>query len=311
MAWRGVYKACASVVSDVIAVDHWHTFCVVPIGVQTCEWVLKDHSFKFRCCHIANACEYCHSRLCQGILGQSIREQVKLARVGPAFFFGRVNAVEAVGHLFVIRDSFVRRDRPGGRGPDNNTGLGQITRSIRCRKRHPDRMRLVIVVLDLGFSQCRFLNRRPHHRFRALVQSSVHKELHEFFGDHTLSVEIHRQIGVFPIAGDAQTLEFFPLDVHPALGEFAAFLTEIDNVHVVLIAALLAVLLFDLPLNRQTVAIPTRHIARIKTHHLVAANDHVLDRLVQRVTDMQMTVRIGRSVVQGERLAAAVFGLVA
>ena len=53
--------------------------------------------------------------------------------------------------------------------------------------------------------------------------------------------------------------------------------------------------------------IPTGDVTRVKTHHLVRANNHILDRLVQRVTDVQMTVRIGRAIMQGKRCAARFF----
>ena len=167
------------------------------------------------------------------------------------------------------------------------------------------------MILYLGLCQCGLFNRRPHHRLGALVQSAVHQELHELFGDHPLGVEIHREVGVFPVAGDAQTLELFALDIDPACGEVTAFTAKFVDRHLILVAALLAVLLFDLPLDGQAMAIPTGDIARVKTHHLVGAHDHVLDGFVERVTDVEMAVGIGRAVVQRELLAATVFGFVA
>ena len=74
-----------------------------------------------------------------------------------------------------------------------------------------------------------FLDRRPHHRLGPAVQRAVHQELLEFLGDHPLGVEIHREIGIVPVAGDAEALEFLALDVDPALGELPALLTEIDD----------------------------------------------------------------------------------
>ncbi len=115
-------------------------------------------------------------------------------------------------------------------------------------------------------------------------------------------MEIHGQIGVFPIAGDAQTLEFLALHVDPTAGELATFGAEFIDRHLILVAALLAVLLFDLPFDRQAVAVPARDVARVIAHHLMAAHNHVLDRLVQRVTDVQMPVGIGRAVMQREGL---------
>ena len=306
VAGRGVDKARTRVIGHVIAVDHRNVVVPEAIGaVGTVERVLTDQPGQLICCYVAHAGVFGHAGLAQRVLGQRIGEDVELTRCGPAFFLGRVNAVETIGNLVVIRDGLVRRDRPRSGGPDHDTCLGQIPFRIRERERHPNRVRLVVVIFDLGLGQRGLFNRRPHHGLRALIQRAVHQELHEFLGDHAFGVEIHRQIGIVPLAGDAQTFELVPLDVDPALGELAAFLTEVDNVHVILVLALLAVLFLDLPFDGQTVAVPAGNIACIVAHHLVRAHDHVLDGLVQRVADMQVAVRIGGAIVQDEGLAVA------
>ncbi len=159
------------------------------------------------------------------------------------------------------------------------------------------------MVLDLGFGQRGLFHRRPHHGFGALVERAVHEEFHELLSDHAFGVEVHRQVRLRPISSDTQPLEFIALDADPPLGKAAAFGAEFVDWHLVLVLTLFAVLFFDLPFDGQTVAIPTGDIARIAAHHLVTANDHVFDRFVQRVADMQMPVGIGRAVVQREGLA--------
>ena len=89
-------------------------------------------------------------------------------------------------------------------------------------------------------------------------------------------MEIHRQIWVFPFACNPKALEFGTLDINPAFGEFPTFLTEIDDVHFVFVFAFFAVLLFDLPFDGQTVAIPSWDVAGIFSHHLLAAHNHIL-----------------------------------
>ena len=51
----------------------------------------------------------------------------------------------------------------------------------------------------------------------------------------------------------------------------------------VLVLALGAILLLDLPFDRQAVAVPARHVVRVVAEHLVRADDDVLQDLVQRV----------------------------
>ena len=158
----------------------------------------------------------------------------------------------------------------------------------------------MVVILDLRLGERGLLHRRPHHRLGAQIQRPVHHELHELLGDHRLGAEIHRQIRIVPVAGDAQPLELLALDVDPAFGEFAAFRAQLVDRHVVLGLALGPVLLLDLPFDRQTVTIPARHVAAVLAHHLLRADHHVLEDLVERVADMQMPVGIGRPVMQHE-----------
>jgi hypothetical protein len=162
---------------------------------------------------------------------------------------------------------------------------------------------LVVVVLDLGLGQRGLLDRAPHHRLRALVERAGHEELHELLGDHPLGVEVHRQVGVGPVAGDAEALELLALDVDPTPCEVTAFLAEVDHVDLVLVEPLGAVLLLDLPFDGQAVAVPAGDVAGVLPHHLLGADDHVLQDLVQRVPDVEVAVGVGRAVVEREALA--------
>ena len=87
------------------------------------------------------------------------------------------------------------------------------------------------------------------------------------------------------------------------LGEIPALFAEFDHRHFVFVFALGAILLFDLPFNRQTVAVPTRNIVRVKAEHLLAACHEILQNLVQRVADMNIAVRVWRAVMQHETRA--------
>ena len=118
---------------------------------------------------------------------------------------------------------------------------------------------------------------------------------------------VHRQVWLGPIACDAKTLEFFALDIHPFIRKGAAFAAELDHGYGIFVLALFAVLFLDFPFDWQTVTVPAGHVSRVKAHHLMAADDHILDGFVQRVADMQVAVRIGRAVVQRKRGPALFF----
>ena len=167
---------------------------------------------------------------------------------------------------------------------------------------------MVIMILNFRFSQRRLFDRRPHHGLGASVKRAVHQKLLEFLGDDAFGVMGHCQVRIGPVAGHAETLELVPLDVDPAFSEAAALLAKLDHVDRVLVASVLAILLLDLPLDREAMAVPAGDIARVLAHHLLGADHHVLQDLVQRVADMQMPVRVGRAIVERElratRLAA-------
>ena len=110
----------------------------------------------------------------------------------------------------------------------------------------------------------------------------------------------HRHVGVVPVALDAQALELLALDVHPLLRKGAALGDQLEDRHVLLALALGAVLLLDLPLDGQAVAVPARHVVGIEAQHLLAARHHVLQDLVERGADVDVAVGVGRAVVEDE-----------
>ncbi len=169
----------------------------------------------------------------------------------------------------------------------------------------------MLLVLDLGIGQRGLLDHRPQDRPRAAIEAAVHRELGDLARDPGFGPIVHRRVGVVPVADHTEALELFRLDANPVVREVTAFLAELDNRHIVLVAAVGAVVLLDLPLDRQAVAVPAGHVVRIAPHHLLGAADHVLQDLVQRMADVQVAVRVGRAVMQDERFAPRRFGALA
>ena len=159
-------------------------------------------------------------------------------------------------------------------------------------------------VLHFGLGERGLLDHGPQNRFRTAEQAAVHQEFSDLCRDARLGIVGHRRIGVVPIAHDTKAFEFLALDVNPMVCELTAFLAELRNRNLILILAFGAVLLFDLPLDRQAVAIPTRYIIRVFTHHLLRSVDHIFQDLVQGVTDMEIAVRVWRAIMQNKRLAS-------
>ena len=59
-----------------------------------------------------------------------------------------------------------------------------------------------------------------------------------------------------------------------------------------------AVFLLDLDFNRHAMAIPARHIGCIKAGHVAALDDDVFQNFVDCVSDVDVTVCVGRAIVQ-------------
>ena len=158
----------------------------------------------------------------------------------------------------------------------------------------------MVVVLDLGLGQRGLLDRAPHHRPQAAIERAVHQELADLAGDHGFRREVHRRVAACPVAEHAEALELLALHAEPVLRIGAAFGAEFQDRDLVLVLLLRAVLLLDLPFDRQAVAVPAGDVVGVVAGHLRGAVDHVLQDLVQRVADVQRAVGIGRAVMQDE-----------
>ena len=113
----------------------------------------------------------------------------------------------------------------------------------------------------------------------------------------SLNLRIHGQIRLVPLPHDAEShkvrfLAFYLLRRIVATGLPEGLVVYLD--------AGLADFLFDLVLDGQTVAVPARHIGCIKTHEPAGFDDHILENLVDRMTDVNAAVGIGRTVVKNE-----------
>ena len=166
----------------------------------------------------------------------------------------------------------------------------------------------VVVILDLGLGQRRLLDDRPQHGLGALVEPAIHQELRQLAHDHGLGLVGHGRVVVIPVAVDAQALELLALHADPVIGEGAALAAELADRHGVLVLVAGAILLLDLPFDRQAVAVPARHVVAVLAQHLLGAAHQVLQDLVERVADMEVAVGVGRAVMQHELGPALALG---
>ena len=205
----------------------------------------------------------------------------------------------------IVSQSLVHRDRPRRGRPDHRMGADQFrNRRFRDLKRHIDLRRDNILVLNLSLGQRGLLDGRPHHRLGPAIEVAAGGEFQQLLDNRRFAFGLHGQVRVVPIGHHAQPLQLAALCIDPVLGIGAAFGPEFEQRHLILVELLLAVLLLNLPLDRQAVAVPPRHIRRVLAQQVLRAADHVLDRVVQRVANVHVAVRIGRAIMVHEGFAA-------
>ncbi len=113
--------------------------------------------------------------------------------------------------------------------------------------------------------------------------------------DICLETEIHGQVGIEPVSQYAHTDEFGTLAVYLFLGIIPAPGAKLVSTD---FHPRLADFFLYIQLDRQAMAIPARHIRRIKAGQAAGLDNHVLQNFVDGVTQVQLTVRIGRAVVK-------------
>ncbi len=167
-------------------------------------------------------------------------------------------------------------------------------------KSDPYRVGGIILVFDLGLRKRGLLDDAPHDRLRTAVEQAVRREFHDLARDLRFGGETHRRIRMIPVADHAEALEFLALHIDPMRRKGAALIAELIDRHLVLVFALGAIFLLDLPFDRQAVTIPARHVIGILAEHLLGTGDEILQDLVQRMTDMDVAVGVRRPIMQHE-----------
>ncbi len=170
---------------------------------------------------------------------------------------------------------------------------------VHCLKAHIDGRRGLVLVLHLGLGQRRAAIGTPVHGLEALVQVAVLDDPPQGADDIRLEAVIHRQIGIIPVAEDAQALEVPALAIHLHRGIFTALAAKLVSLHR---HPRLADGALHLQLDGQPVAVPARDIGRVVTGEGLGLDDNVLQDLVDRMADVDIPVCIGRAVVQDEFL---------
>ena len=211
----------------------------------------------------------------------------------------------------IDRDRKVARQSPGGRGPDHKVYviqaagdrgdlaalvIGHVELDIDGRTR-------LILVFDLRLGKRSLIMRAPVDRLHALVDIALLGHLAENLDLGGLIVVGQRQIRAVPVADDTQALKLSALGVDMLMRKFLALGAELRGGN---LAAIHAVSLDRLTLDRQAVSIPAGDIRRLIAKHVARTQNEVLKDLIERMAHVQIAVGIRRAVMQNEERLALV-----
>ena len=116
-------------------------------------------------------------------------------------------------------------------------------------------------------------------------------------GAHDIGLEgkIHGEVGIEPVAQHAHAHEILALSVHLAGGVVATALAKLGGAY--LDPGFTDFFLY-IQFDGQAVAIPAGHIGCVEAVQGPGLDDDVLENLVHGVTEVQLTVGVGRAIVE-------------
>src|SRR5574337_416879 len=138
------------------------------------------------------------------------------------------------------------------------------------------------------------------NRFLSLIGCPRSEQPPQLTDNRRLVRVIHGEIGVRPVAQDPEAPELFPLNVDKPGSILTTESPLLDQRYLCLLAAQVFI---DLVFDREPVAIPSRDIGGVVAEHRLRLDDDVLQDLIERMTDVNVAIRIGGTVVEDPDLS--------
>ena len=191
---------------------------------------------------------------------------------------------ERVRQIRVHVDGLVGRNRPRRRSPDHRVaGLFNLHAHqffdfglvfFGKREGDVDGVAFTISVFDFSFGKSRAAVKAPVHGLQAAVHVALLHDAGKRADFGGFRFRTHRQVRIFPVGENAQTLEagFLLGDLFLGIGAGLG--------HQVGLFESLAVHLFDLNFDRHAVAVPARHVGDVVAFEELGLVDDVLENLV-------------------------------
>jgi hypothetical protein len=198
------------------------------------------------------------------------------------------------------RQRKVRGNRPRRGRPNQDAQVlrrGRVRRRLDDGERHIDRVGDLRLVLHLSVGERGLAGGAPEGGAQPAIDVAALRQLAKNAHNPRFKRIVHREVGVLPLADQPQAFELLALHLHEVLGVLAAGAAQ---GRLVGLLAPRQKLLTHGVLDGHAVIVPAGHERRAVAAHAVGAHNDVLERLVERVPDVDVAVGVGRSVVQDE-----------
>ena len=198
-------------------------------------------------------------------------------------------------------DRHVAGNSPGRGGPDYNINRPAVYafRSLAIvfgqREFDINGRCLLVCIFNFRFRQCGFAMGAPVNRFQSFINVTLVGHGAKYANLLRFKRMLQGQIGMIPVAQHAQPFEFFPLDINKLMGVGITFCPQIQRRHAVTVHThSVETGMF----NRHAVRIPAGNIRSIIALGIFIFNDDIFQYFIQRMSHVEMTVGIGRPVME-------------
>ena len=208
-----------------------------------------------------------------------------------------------IGKLRVDGNILVGRNGPRRGCPDDGKKLGLIyalrseSFDIFRRELYINRRGLAVLILDFRFRQRRFTVGTPVNGFLSFIDVSFSCHFAKNFYFLGFQMRIKSNVTVIKIANNAHADKIGFLDFNPFLCVFQTFAAQFKNGH---IRPILSRIFQYGIFNRKAVGIPAGDIVCHVPRHVLVADNNILQCLIQGMADVDLAVRIRRSVMKHE-----------
>ena len=261
---------------------------------KRCFWqegVIRQHILEERAWMRFNDLIFRNAALCHDRVHQLFGHNIHLA-VG--------NLYNGIAEVRVQCDADVAGQGPGCCRPDHEKQfaliqMAQFALIIMHRELDINCGDRIFMILNLGFCQSSLVMGTPVNRLEALVNMAISVHLAEHANLIRFKARVHRKVRMLPVSDNAEALEASHLQHGILLCVVMACSAEVGCGHFLVVELLL---FDDGAFNRHAVVVPARDIRDITAAHHITAVDKVFQRLIQRMTHVNIAVGKRRAVVE-------------